>query len=301
MRTIRSICDVGRMFFGRGRSWNGPLWRTGMLVLTALLAGAGAAVPVAPKGVGNYPGVPNALANLEALKVGWYYDWGTAALGPSPGIQFVPMIWSHDNVTTQELAAAKAAGAGILLGFNEPDVESQSHMTVAQAIADWPQLLATGLRLGSPATGTGDDTKPDGWLAQFMKAIKARGYRVDFICLHPYQARFDVAQATKNLRQEISYVHDTYHLPVWVTEYGMVNWQNNTYPDADTAARFATASAALMKELPYVERYAWYSLIPNQNTLSLENSNGTLNVIGRAWAEAAGRKADGTTNSAPRQ
>jgi hypothetical protein len=50
-----------------------------------------------------------------------------------------------------------------------------------------------------------------------------------------------------------------------------------------------------------VERYAWYSLIPNQNTLSLENSNGTLNVIGRAWAEAAGCKAGGTTNSATRK
>ena len=175
-------------------------------------------------------------------------------------------------------------------------------MTVEQAIADWPQLQATGLRLGSPAPGTGDDVKTNGWLARFMAQIKAHGYRVDFICLHPYQANFDVAQATENLRREIAYVHETYHLPVWVTEYGMVNWDTSTYPDAATAARFATSSAAMMKSLPYVERYAWYSLIPKQKTLSLASADGSLNVIGTAWAEAAGSAVGGATiNIVPKQ
>jgi hypothetical protein len=75
------------------------------------------------------------------------------------------MIWGQADVTTKELAAAKASGAGVLLGFNEPNVHPQSNMTVEQAIADWPELMATGLRLGSPATGWGDDTDPHGWLA----------------------------------------------------------------------------------------------------------------------------------------
>ena len=247
-----------------------------------------ASAQVAQKGVGNWPGIPRATENMDALKIGWYYDWGTSPVGKTPGIQFVPMIWGHKNVNSNDLAAAAASGAGVLLGFNEPNEKSQSHMTVEQAIADWPHLQATGLRLGSPALGTGDDTKTNGWLAQFMAQIKAHGYRVDFICIHPYQSNFDVSQATEALRKEIELVHNTYRLPVWVTEYGMVNWDTDAYPDADTAARFATSSAALMKDLPYVERYAWYSLIPNQKTLSLANSDGSLNVIGRAWAEARG-------------
>lgn len=266
-----------------------------MLSVTLCLS-ASAFAQVAPKGVGNYRGVPRANANMAALHVGWYYNWGTSPNGETRGIQFVPMIWAHANVNPQELHAAIESGAGTLLGFNEPDVQSQSNMTVEQAIADWPQLQATGLRLGSPASGTGDDTQTNGWLARFMAQIKAHGYRVDFICIHPYQANFDATQATDNLRREIAYVHDTYHLPVWVTEYGMVNWQKNTYPDADIAARFATLSANMMNHLSYVERYAWYSLIPNQKTLSLENSDGSLNVIGKAWAEGPG----GTdANSAP--
>jgi hypothetical protein len=261
-----------------------------------------ASAQIAPKGVGDYPGIPQAITNLKVLRVGWYYDWGPSPVGESPGIQFVPMIWGHGNVNQKDLGAAVACGAGVLLGFNEPNEKNQSHMTVEQAIADWPQLEATGLRLGSPATGTGDDTKTNGWLAQFMAQIKAHGYRVDFICIHPYQANLEVAQATEKLRREIAHVHDTYHRPVWVTEYGMVNWDTDTYPDADTAARFATSSAALMHDLPYVERYAWYSLIPNQKTLSLANHDGSLNVIGHAWAEAAGSAFGGALlNLAPIQ
>jgi hypothetical protein len=46
-----------------------------------------------------------------------------------------------------------------------------------------------------------------------------------------------------------------------------------------------------MNRLPYVERYAWYSLIPNQKTLSLTSADGSLTVVGRAWAVAGGRPA----------
>ena len=56
----------------------------------------------------------------------------------------------------------------------------------------------------------------------------------------------------------------------------------------------------MMQGLSYVERYAWYSLIPNQKTLSLANSDGSLNVIGQAWAGAAG-SAGATINLVPKQ
>jgi hypothetical protein len=260
-------------------------------VLLSILVCTGApAAKIAKKGVGDYAGIPGAVANLKAVHAGWYYDWWTAPVGVTPGIQFVPMIWGPKNVNPADLAAAKATGTGILLGFNEPNVNNQSNMTVAEAIADWPQLEATGMRLGSPAVGTGEDVKPNGWLAQFMAQAKAKGYRVDFICVHPYQSAFDAVQATKNLRAELEYVHNAYHRPIWVTEYAMVNWDNNTYPDAATAAHFATLSAKMMDKLKYVERYAWYSLIPNQGTLSLTNKDGSLNEIGQAWAAAAGGK-----------
>lgn len=265
------------------------------LLSLSLAAGAFARRPVrqqvAKKGVGSYLNVSKAVANMTALHVGWYYNWGTVPYAAPPGVQFVPMIWSHKYVNDGKLKAAKAAGAagaGVLLGFNEPDNGGQANMTVDQAIADWPKLMATGLRLGSPAPVGGDDFTPNSWLSRFMDQAKARHLRVDFVCIHPYQANFDPTQATADLKREIEHVHTRYGLPIWVTEYGMVNWSNNTYPDAATAARFAVESAAMMDRLPYVERYAWYSLIPDQHTLSLTNSDGSLNVIGEAWASASG-------------
>jgi hypothetical protein len=264
-------------------------------VLSACVSAQAAEKPLVKKGVGSYSNVLSAGANMQALGVGWYYNWGTApdaAVAQSnPSVQFIPMIWSHRDVNSTELAAAKAAGSGVLLGFNEPNVSGQANMTVAQAIADWPNLMATGLRLGSPASGTGDDRDPNGWLAQFMAQAKLHGLRVDFICIHPYQSNFDPVQATANLKSEIAYVHEKYGLPIWITEYGMVNWDTNHYPGDAAAAQFAVLSAAMMNRLPYVERYAWYSLIPNQKTLSLTSADGSLTVVGRAWAVAGGRPA----------
>ena len=41
-----------------------------------------------------------------------------------------------------------------------------------QAIAAWPTLMASGLRLGSPATSISQDgTRRDSWLGQFMQQV----------------------------------------------------------------------------------------------------------------------------------
>jgi len=68
------------------------------------------------------------------------------------------------------------------LGFNEPDHPDQANMTVQQALDLWPHLTATGMRVGSPATAA-DPSSSGSWLEQFMDGAKARGYRVDFVCV----------------------------------------------------------------------------------------------------------------------
>lgn len=41
-----------------------------------------------------------------------------------------------------------------------------------QAIAAWPTLMASGLRLGSPAVSVAQDgTRRDSWLGQFMQQV----------------------------------------------------------------------------------------------------------------------------------
>ena len=240
------------------------------------------------KGIGEST-QPNAVQTISDANISWYYDWGPKpATGVAPAdVQFIPMIRGLHNLNSDDLKAAKASGAGTLLGFNEPNEKTQANMTVQQALDAWPQLEALNMRLGSPAPGTGDDVKPDGWLAQFMAGAKAAGYRVDFICIHPYQSSFDPDQATRDLIKEVTAVHDMYRLPVWVTEYALANWITSPQtPDAATQAKFAAESAKALEALPFVERYAWYGDVPNQPTFSLYNTDGTPTPVGAAWKAA---------------
>lgn len=265
-----------------------PLGLTILLAATALMGQSHHPAVSHKKGIGE-SSQPGAIRTIRDLKVSWYYNWTprpVTSRGPKD-IQFIPMIWGVKNLDPEDLTAAKATGSDTLLGFNEPNERTQSNMTVQQALDAWPKLEALHMQLGSPASGTGDDVRPDGWLAQFMAGAKAKGLRVDFLCLHPYQSSFDPDQATKDLVQEVTTMHDRYHLPIWVTEYAMAKWgPPQRTPNAATQARFAAKSAEALQKLPFVERYAWYGDVPHQPTFSTNGRGGTPTQAGKAWAAA---------------
>jgi hypothetical protein len=168
--------------------------------------------------------------------------------------EFVPMVWSDYFATKSVLDSLVRNGYKTLLTFNEPDSGSQANMTVAQAIQLWPQLMATGLRLGSPATTTGAP-----WLDDFMTAIQKNGYRVDFLALHWYDDIND-PNAITNLRDYLTGYWNRYHLPIWLTEFSGAHFDYfPRAPTFDDNARFARDSVLLLESLPFVERYAWFS------------------------------------------
>jgi len=239
----------------------------------------------AKKGIGEY-GQPHTANTLMDARVAWYYDWQPTSdvSNPPAGIKFIPMIWGEKNLNTADEAAAKKSGSGILLTFNEPDNAGQSNMSVAQALAAWPQLEALNMTLGSPAVGN-DATNPNGWLAQFMAGAKAAGYRVDFICIHSYQSNFDPEIATLNLVKYLDAVHKMYKLPIWVTEYAMGYWPSSqgVTPPYPIQAAFARVSGPALEKLQYVQRYAWYSDTPNQPSWSAYYPDGTETPVGAAW------------------
>ncbi|MEU8165904.1 sigma-70 family RNA polymerase sigma factor [Micromonospora sp. NPDC049004] len=246
------------------------------------------AVSSARKGVGvwNFAGASQALASSKA---GWYYTWGTQHPGISTprGATFVPMIRSAENVTAAELARARAAGPH-LLTFNEPDLPEQANMTVEQALDLWPQLMATGSRLGSPAVAWGG-ADPRGWLDRFMTGAKARGHRVDFITLHWYGADFTTAAAVNQLRQYLQAVHQRYRKPIWLTEFALIRYDGGRqqFPSQEQQAAFLTAAADMLGQLSYVQRYAWFGLPATDKDRSGLFSDGTsATVIGRAFQAA---------------
>jgi hypothetical protein len=239
----------------------------------------------AKKGVStwDFAGLGAALRDVGAR---WYYNWSA---GPSAGAgttaEFVPMIWGSGSVTPANLAKAKASGS-VLLGFNEPDLAGQANLTVAAALDLWPQLQATGQRLGSPAVASGG-AAAGGWLDQFLAGARQRGYRVDFITLHWYGSDFS-ANATGQLRGYLQAVYDRYHLPIWLTEYALIKFPD-TYPSAAQEVAFIDASTAMLGSLPYVERYAWFALPTSTSgdRTGLYRDGSTPTAAGAAYRSVA--------------
>lgn len=237
------------------------------------------------KGVSTwyFNGVTSALHNVGAT---WYYDWVNTPqnITAPAGVEFVPMMWGAASVTAANLAAAKQQGTE-LLGFNEPDLSSQANMTPTQALDLWPQLEATGMRLGSPAVASGGNT-PGGWLDQFMSGAAARGYRVDFITLHWYGSDFGPA-AVGQLESYLQAVYNRYHKPIWLTEYALINFgSGQQYPTQAQQAAFVTGSTAMLDSLPYVERYAWFALPSKGNDTGLYSDGTTATQVGLAYQAA---------------
>jgi putative glycosyl hydrolase len=235
---------------------------------------------------------PGARKSLRLSGASWFYTWAAGPNGVSSprGVKFVPMIWGPGSVTAANLSEARKHGH-ILLGFNEPDMASQSNMTVPDALRLWPQLMATGMRLGSPAVAT-DASGSGSWLDRFMRGARSRHYRVSFITLHWYGGNFATGAAVSELKSYIQAVWARYHKPVWLTEFALTNFGTNpaSYPTPKQQAAFVTASTAMLQGLPYVHRYAWFALPSNatDGTVGLFRAGAHPTRAGRAF-EAAGR------------
>jgi hypothetical protein len=248
-------------------------------------AGTGPTYVPGRKGVSLNPfdGASQALADSG---VSWYFNWTSSTDGVTPpaGVEYVPMLWGPGSVTDGQLASAKKEGTA-LLGFNEPDSATQANMTPEQALDLWPRLQDTGLRLGAPAVSYNADV-PGGWLDRFMQGAAQRGLRVDFIPLHWYGADFG-PNAASQLHDYIKRVHDRYHKPVWLTEYGLIDFSQGTprYPSPQQEADFIKASTQMLDGLDYVERYAWFTLSTRTSPTGLYDGT-TANTAGQAYRQA---------------
>ncbi len=239
-------------------------------------------------------------ANIAAANASWYYDWGAnPRSGTVPaGLQtpeFVPMLWGANYVTAQNISALTTGKNNgtykYLLGFNEPDLSSQSNMTVAQAISLWPQLMSTGLTLGSPAPSS-----PGVWFDTFMTQAAANNYRVDFICLH-YYAPPNTPTSVSNLKTFLTNAYAKYQKPIWLTEFGAPDCKTLGWCGSNAAAltqaqvdTFVPQVIAMLEDLSCVQRYAWF-VDASQTGFELSavfNSDGSLTPTGIDLRDAHG-------------
>ncbi|MBL6279169.1 ricin-type beta-trefoil lectin domain protein [Micromonospora fiedleri] len=244
--------------------------------------------PEAKKGVATWAFPPGG-DGIRDVGASWYYDWSTSDSDVPAAAEFVPMIWGATFVTDADLATAQRSGR-TLLGFNEPDLPGQANMSVEHALDLWPRLQHTGMRLGSPAVAFGADT-PGGWLDRFLAGVRERGLRVDFIALHWYGSDFG-DEAANHLMQYVHAVYERYRLPIWITEFGLIDFSQGAprHPTPQQLVTFIDKATAALQATPYVERYAWFALPASGEHAAhgLYREDGTATEAGAAY-RAAGR------------
>lgn len=216
----------------------------------------------------------------QNLNVGWFYDWNIGA-NSTPDLEYVPIRQNrHWPSMDQDW---KVKGATHLLGFNEPERPDQANMKVDDAIAAWPILLETGLRLGSPAPSDGGLS----WLYEFMDKADAAKLRVDFVPVHYYRAVNDPNDAKGAAAQFYGFlkgIHDRVKRPLWVTEWNNgANWTKAADPTLAQQKDAIREMIKMLDETPFVERYAIYSWV--EEVREIKNKDGSLTPAGEVYRD----------------
>lgn len=223
--------------------------------------------------------------DIEAgLNVGWKYNWNLNQ-NSTADLEYVPI---RQNRWWPSLAQDwRARGSVHLLGFNEPDRPDQANMSVADALAAWPELLATGLRVGSPATSDGGRSS---WLYPFMQQADAAGLRVDFVVVHYYWCwnPADPAGAANQFYNFLKSTYDQVRRPLWIKEWNNgANWTSCADPTFAQQQACIAAMIQMLEETPWVERYAIYNWVEDVRRVKWDD--GTLTPAGIVYRDQPSR------------
>jgi autotransporter-associated beta strand protein len=244
---------------------------------------------VAKKGASDY--------SPDGLDSAWHYNWNNSMNSP--------LDWEYVPIQQQPFwpgAPTNQPDSTHWLGFNEPNnpvedtYQNLNNGDVDAAIAWWPNMLATGLRVGSPAVTDGGKA----WLYEFMDKAIAANLRVDYIAIHNYQAGHTAA----SLKAWLQDVYDRYHLPIWLTEFNNgANWTGGTDPTYEQNATVIGSFIDMMDTTPWIERYAIYGNV--EDVRDVNYPDGTLTPMGLVYRNNASpisyvQEAVSSTNTAHR-
>jgi hypothetical protein len=246
----------------------------------------------------------NAIKNIGFR---WYHTWHPPALtGDDGSIKRLPAWWQAGDLTSAKLASMKANG-NIIIGTNEP-WSGKFGMTVNDAVAAWPQLMALGNRLATPSY---TNTNGEDWNDQFMAQIASRGYRVDVQNVHYYTTIADPAAATADLRSFLIRIHAKYGMPIIITEWALAAFTAVGTTRADRVAgipstfsyaqqiAFMQAAVQMMDSLDFVELHAWYAATDDGGyyNSNIMNGDGSITSLGNAFAQIISGQAPSTTTT----
>lgn len=142
----------------------------------------------------------------------WHYD-----PNKPDGYLMASMIWGASVYGKLPTPTHYVDRKPVLMGFNEPDMPSQSNLTPEEAAVLWLQMESyyRGYYMVSPAPSQMDVD----WLRRWRQAFRdltGRDPKVDAIAAHCYSTTArcqDILQESRRVAEEFG------GLPVWVTEF----------------------------------------------------------------------------------
>ena len=217
---------------------------------------------------------------VEALKVGWFYDWGPNDES-TPTREFAPMAWGGggaSDATVNTLITKNSLNH--LLAFNEPDNKGQANITAAAAVPLYKNLLRAGYRTCSPAC---TESQYRVWLSEFTNFANQDKLRIDVVAVHWYDwgtwltglnKSPDPVTVFNRFKAYINNVYALYKKPIWITEFNA-----NINRTSATHEAFMKLALPYLDSDPRVERYAYFfgNDIPAR-------SNGVLTPIGQIYS-----------------
>ena len=203
---------------------------------------------------------------LDSLNPSWHYSWNHSVLEEHPeGLEFVPQFWGKNSVTLENVRMLKpfilSGKVKYIIGFNEPELESQANMSLEEAIQKWIELetflksedLFDKVELVSPAVAFNYEN----WLIPFLDQALELGLKIDYIALHGYTENYEVNAYLNRLNNRFATL-ERYGKQIWLKEFSVRSIGNETNTP-DNVLTFMQAVLPELENYDWIFRYAWFS------------------------------------------
>ncbi|KAK0523099.1 hypothetical protein OC834_006032 [Tilletia horrida] len=190
-------------------------------------------------------------------KFDWYHHWQDGPI--STNAEYVPTFWGPSqwdkwNQRKQEMSRNLPAR---LLAFNEPDIKSQANMSPQYAaqvyfdeICPWQKK---GVKISTPQI-----VWDWNWLDSFMRSIRAKGCEPDFLAIHWYGGKNDIAK----FKSFVQTGWNKYKKNIWITECGITASSGPSTADVES---FLRQALKWVDSQSYVARFAWTGVFAVNN------------------------------------
>ena len=213
------------------------------------------------------------------LNATWSYTW-SGGKSMLPDAECVPHHIKENWPSPSSLGGANYSCH--IKTNNEPLNKSDDAPvgSVDEILANWQDLMRTGMRLLTPSSWDGSDQwNGNGFIKQFLDSIDKRGWRCDVVDAHCYWPESNFGNLTTWF--------STLKRPIWISEFVWgASWNSNgAFASGVTEAQNKEAMARIwtrLNEMECVERYAYWN---GERDPSKLYKNGNLTAAGKYFAE----------------